>query len=223
MYFQTGHLYHIFNQGNNKQNIFYNRVNYLFFLQKINLYILPYCDILAWCLMPNHFHLMVLVNFTNKDIAPSDALGENLTKRTYGNIGTETIEGIALSDTLGGEMRSINQSIGLMLRSYTNAINKQQHRSGSLFRKKTKAECISCSDEITPSFIHTSNGTMFLSEMPERQDPQICYSYILNNPVSAGLVKTSTDWEFSSAMDVKGLRNGKLIKREVIKEYGLVF
>lgn len=214
MYFQTGHLYHLFNQGNNKQNIFYNRGNFLFFLQKINLYILPYCDILAWCLMPNHFHLMVLVNYTTKGIAASDALGEALTERT---------EGVAQNDTLGGEIRSINQSIGLMLRSYTNAINKQQHRSGSLFRKKTKAECISCSDEITPSFIHTSNGTMFLSETPERQYPQICYSYILNNPVSAGLVKTSTDWEFSSAMDVKGLRNGKLINREVIKEYGLVF
>ncbi len=113
--------------------------------------------------MPNHFHLMILVNFTTKGIAPSDALGENLTKRTDGNIGTATTEGIALSDTLGIETRSINQSIGLMLRSYTNAINKQQNRSGSLFRKKTKAECITCSDEITPSFIGTANGTVFFS------------------------------------------------------------
>ncbi len=30
--------------------------------EKIRTHILPYADILAWCLMPNHFHLMILVN-----------------------------------------------------------------------------------------------------------------------------------------------------------------
>ena len=62
MHFEKDLIYHIYNQGNNKQKIFFNRENYLFFLGKINTYIQPYADILAWCLMPNHFHLMVLVN-----------------------------------------------------------------------------------------------------------------------------------------------------------------
>ena len=61
MNFDKGYLYHVYNQGNNKQKIFYNRDNYFFFLEKINHYIKPYVDILAWCLMPNHFHLMMLV------------------------------------------------------------------------------------------------------------------------------------------------------------------
>ena len=58
-------IYHIYNQGNNRQKIFYNRDNYLFFLQKMNDYLLPYCDVLAWCLMPNHFHWMVYVRETD--------------------------------------------------------------------------------------------------------------------------------------------------------------
>ncbi len=70
MIFEKGHLYHIYNQGNNKQKIFLNRENYLFFLKKINTYILPYADVLAWCLMPNHFHLMVLVKNTH-GVTPS--------------------------------------------------------------------------------------------------------------------------------------------------------
>ncbi len=37
---------------------------------------------------------------------------------------------------------TLNNSIGLMLRSYARAINKQENRTGSLFRSKTKAECI---------------------------------------------------------------------------------
>jgi putative transposase len=70
MYFEQGYIYHIYNQGNNRQKIFFREENYYFFLQKIKRYILPYADILAWCLMPNHFHLMVLVNET--EIVPPE-------------------------------------------------------------------------------------------------------------------------------------------------------
>ncbi|MFA5330111.1 MAG: hypothetical protein WC384_20120 [Prolixibacteraceae bacterium] len=61
MIFESGNLYHIYNQGNNRQRIFYLRDNYLFFLNKLKRHVLPYSDILAWCLMPNHFHLLVYV------------------------------------------------------------------------------------------------------------------------------------------------------------------
>lgn len=36
--------------------------HYLHFLRLINKNLLPCCDILAWCLMPNHFHLLVAAN-----------------------------------------------------------------------------------------------------------------------------------------------------------------
>ena len=62
MQFTTDHIYHIYNRGNNSQPIFFSTENYLFFLKKIRKHILPHADILAWCLMPNHFHLMVYVN-----------------------------------------------------------------------------------------------------------------------------------------------------------------
>jgi len=65
MQFEAGNIYHIYNQGNNRQKIFFERENYLFFLKKIKTHVVPYADILAWCLMPNHFHLMAYVH--NKD------------------------------------------------------------------------------------------------------------------------------------------------------------
>lgn len=61
MNLEPGGIYHIYNQGNNHQIIFYNRENYLFFLRKIRTLIQPYGNILAWCLMPNHFHLIMEV------------------------------------------------------------------------------------------------------------------------------------------------------------------
>jgi putative transposase len=62
MNLDQGNIYHIYNQGNNRQMIFFTRENYLFFLKKIGEHILPFADILAWCLMPNHFHLMVALS-----------------------------------------------------------------------------------------------------------------------------------------------------------------
>ena len=56
---QPTSFYHIYNRGNNKQRIFLNRENYLFFLRKVRTHFLNHVDVLAYCLMPNHFHFLV--------------------------------------------------------------------------------------------------------------------------------------------------------------------
>lgn len=61
MEFAEGHIYHVYNRRNNLQTVFFSHENYLFFLDKLRKYILPHADVLAWCLMPNHFHLMIAV------------------------------------------------------------------------------------------------------------------------------------------------------------------
>ncbi len=53
MHFAPHEYYHVYNRGNNKQPIFFNQVNYLFFLKKIRDQLLPCADIIAYCLMPN--------------------------------------------------------------------------------------------------------------------------------------------------------------------------
>ena len=42
MIFEIGHLYHIYNQGNNRQQIFFSRDNYLYFLNKVSKHILRF-------------------------------------------------------------------------------------------------------------------------------------------------------------------------------------
>ncbi len=200
MLLEKDFIYHIYNQGNNHRKIFFSQENYLFFLEKIKTYITPYADILAWCLMPNHFHLMVLVNY------------ESLPKSggaTPSRTSTKTI--------------SFNHSIGIMLASYTRAINKQNITSGSLFRGKTKAECLNCPNGITPSFIAKNGITQLNSSNPENEYPQICFNYIHQNPVKAGLAEKVTEWSFSSAKDYSDLRNGKLINKIAAKNFGLIY
>ena len=59
MKFSPNNFYHVFNRGNNKQKIFFQERNYQFFEGKIKEYVCPHCHVLSYCLMPNHFHLLI--------------------------------------------------------------------------------------------------------------------------------------------------------------------
>jgi putative transposase len=73
--FFPGEFYHVYNRGNNYQDIFFERRNWIFFLDKLRLYLAgdpsrdcasarpkriePSAHVVAYCLMPNHYHLCV--------------------------------------------------------------------------------------------------------------------------------------------------------------------
>jgi putative transposase len=204
MNFETDGIYHIYNQGNNRQIIFYRRENYLFFLRKINSHIQPYGSILAWCLMPNHFHLMIEMEETTSRGA------------TFSRTPTDN------ADDADGKLISLNHSIGILLASYTRAINIQEKTTGSLFRQKTKAICLNEIKGISSNWFTLYGATFMNVQIPEFQYPQVCFNYIHANPVRAGLVKMPEDWEYSSYIDLRGLRNGNLVNRKRVDELGFV-
>jgi putative transposase len=209
MQFETAYLYHIYNQGNNRQKIFFSRRNYLFFIDKIKIHVVPFADILAWCLMPNHFHLMVHVNYTSLPTV-------GVTARKISAQGSHP----------DSTQRTFKDSIGIMLRSYTRSINNQQYRSGALFREETKAECLTRVDGITPAWYDTIGGTKINIKDPVKSYPQICFNYIVQNPLKAGIVKYPGDWEYSSFRETINKRNYtgiELINFERIREYGLEY
>ncbi len=57
--FAIGEHYHVYNRGHNRQPIFFDRDNQLFFLRRVREYLVDHADVLAYCLMPNHYHLLV--------------------------------------------------------------------------------------------------------------------------------------------------------------------
>ena len=118
--------------------------------------------------------------------------------------------------------RSLNDSIGILLRSYTRAINKQKNLTGSLFRKNTKAQCVTCPDDLSPSWFLENGVTAYINTLPSDDYPQVCFNYIHQNPVKAGFVKNITDWEFSLVRDYVGIRNGELVNKKLAKEFGLI-
>lgn len=57
--FLPDQYYHFYNRGNNRQGVFFERTNYLYFLNGIRKYLCGSMDVLAYCLMPTHYHLLV--------------------------------------------------------------------------------------------------------------------------------------------------------------------
>ena len=51
--------YHVFNRGNNKQPIFFVKENYHYFLNLIKKYLTTVSDVYVYCLLSNHFHLLI--------------------------------------------------------------------------------------------------------------------------------------------------------------------
>ncbi len=202
MNFEEDRIYHVYNQGNNREKIFLTRNNYQLFHEKMDRFICPYADILAWCLMPNHFHLMILVNEvelfyekkSKKFLNKSEIVNKNTCKK-----------------------RALNESIGILLRSYTRIINAENEFTGSLFRKRSKANVINSFKGLQPNF--WKSKIAIFNMLPENQYPQICFNYIHHNPVKAGLVSKDIDWEFSSARDYANLRSNGIVKKELARTY----
>jgi putative transposase len=78
--------------------------------------------------------------------------------------------------------------------AYTKAINKRFNRSGALFQGRFQS-------------IHV-NDTNYLIHLAR---------YIHLNPVAAGFVDRSEEWEFSSYAEYAGLRSGTLPQMEYLR------
>lgn len=122
---EPDNFYHIFNRGNNKEDLFIENENYLHFLRLIKTHLTPVVSIFSYSLMKNHFHLVLKIN-SNEELEKTNI---NLDK--------------------------IHQPFSNLFNAYTKAINKRYDREGSLFKVRFKRERINTEEYLKNVIIYT--------------------------------------------------------------------
>lgn len=113
---QPGVIYHVYNRGVNGETVFKEKRNYEYFINLYVKHIQPVADTYAFCLLPNHFHLLGEI----KDLTGLQG-GTNLT---------------GLGDLSG--FKPASQAFSNFFNAYAKAINKAYGRTGPLFERPFK-------------------------------------------------------------------------------------
>ncbi len=127
---EEGYFYHIYNRGINGEDIFKEERNYAFLFKKYATYIPPIADTYAYCLLKNHFHLLLRIKTKEEQLAYYEQYQSNI--------------------DLSFKPLNPSRQIGHLCNSYTKSINAHvslhsKQRTGGLFespfkRKKVDSE-----------------------------------------------------------------------------------
>lgn len=187
-------------------------------------YLLPFGDLIAWCLMPNHFHWQFYVKRTSVERRFLRGYSDNVEyQRRLARYGEKAMEVDKKATRMADENEAVelNEAIGTLLKAYAKAINKEKGMSGSVFRKNCKAKDGWIDEFVSSEFLGKENYPF----SPDTDYAYFCFSYIHENPVEARIVKRSVDYPWSSAKDYAGLRKGSLCNlemgRKLYEQYGL--
>lgn len=197
--------YHIFNHANGFENVFREPENYRFFLEKYRKYISPIAETYAYCLMPNHFHLIVrirkqavieqLIRNKNNPIPEINfsSPANNFSKvQNFGKVGSsgKVAEDQAIE-------RYISKQFANLFSSYTQAFNKSNHRMGSLFIKNFRRDPILIKEHFMNAVIYTHR-----------------------NPIHHGYRDSYEEWPYSSYFGIVNGEENVVESQKLIKIFG---
>lgn len=157
MHIQPHQLYHLYNRGNNRNRLFYEPDNYELFISKMKKYLIPNCHLLAYCLLPNHFHFL---------ITPNDST--NLPYTRIGSDGTPLVSNPLV------RMTQFSHGLQMLLSSYAKTMNHRYKRKGSLFTQNTHCKMTSSESYLEDyslwcfSYIHYNPVAAGLVNSPEK-------------------------------------------------------
>lgn len=121
-------MYHVWTHANGSDNLFRNEENYTYFLDRYSYHVHPVADTFAYCLMPNHLHLMIRVRGEKEVLEYLRVKKED-----------PTLQGF---ETLGGFSKVISQQFSNLFNGYTQAFNNKYERMGSLFKPNFERKCV---------------------------------------------------------------------------------
>ena len=194
---EHGKFYHIYNRGIDSCKIFKENTNYEHFLRLYERYISLVADTYAWCLMGNHFHLLLRIK-NEEEIGFIPLKNELLSEHKSNEIAINAVTpSSAISSLDGGfEKKKYKPSNQLshLFNAYTNAFNKKYERTGALFEKPFR--------RINIDSIKYLNYLIY---------------YIHHNPVHHGFVDDMIEYPWSSYLTILSPNKTHLKRKEVIE------
>jgi len=186
---QPNTSYHIFNHANGFENVFREEENYRFFLEKYRVFITPVAETYAYCLLPNHFHLVIRIR--KREVI--EEIIRNKKESTSNNFSKVREFGkVILSDE---EIdRYLSKQFANLFSSYTQSFNKVYKRMGSLFIKNFKREPILNKEHFINTIIYTHR-----------------------NPIHHGFYTSFSGWCYSSYFDIMELKSEVVEVDKIIK------
>ena len=136
--------YHIYNHANGRDELFTEDRHYRFFLRRYIHFIQPVANTFAYCLMPNHFHLLIRIKERK---------------------GLQELESFPKFETLE---KFISKQFANLFSSYTQAFNRSQNRKGSLFYKNFRRKEITTEEYFAKlvNYIHFNPVVHGFTEYP---------------------------------------------------------
>lgn len=134
---EPGQMYHIWTHANGSENLFRAEENYSYFLERYSYYVHPVVETFAYCLMPNHLHLMVRVR-PKKEMLERD-IDLDLT-------GFTNLSGL------------VSKRFSNLFNAYTKAYNKKYDRIGSLFTRAFNRKQITSNQYFTYLITYIHNN-----------------------------------------------------------------
>ncbi len=197
-----GEFYHLFNRANTQgEKLFPQERNYRYFLQKWAEYLGDSMEVLAYCLIPNHFHFLVRVKGDNqrdntplRGVIPGDNQRDNTPAR---GVIPDSAEIPRDNTPQRGVIPSIPEYFRRLFITYTQAINKQEQRRGSLFQEH-------------PKRLKVESDSHLLALI----------RYIHNNPVHHGLVSNLENWHYSSYRAILTPASTRVSRKYVLDLFG---
>jgi len=186
--------YHIFNHANGFENVFREAENYRYFLEKYRLYISPIAETYAWCLMPNHFHLVVRIR--KRDVIEKLILNSN-SNSTFSkvqNFGKGEVEKNSSNAIIE---KYLSKQFANFFSCYTQSFNKMYQRMGSLFIKNFKRECIENKQHFYNAIIYTHR-----------------------NPIHHRFRDRFEEWDYSSFFEIIHQRSDIVAVDKLLKTFG---